>query len=73
MTTFTDTEAERRLSVVLDLAKTDGEVQITGADGTIFAVRPVPRSPLDVGWITLDPPLTADEIVSLVREGRERA
>lgn len=72
MTTFTDAEAERQFSTLLDIVKAEGEVRITGGDGTQFAVRRLPRSPLDVGFITLDPPITADEIVSLVREGRER-
>ena len=34
--------------------------------------RARPRSPLDVGFITPRQPITANEIVALVREGRER-
>ena len=52
--------------------RTQGEVRIKGVDGQEFMVRPVNRSPLDVGKVELNPPLTADEIVRAVREGRER-
>ncbi len=72
MKTFTDTEAEQQFAAVLAEAKAVGAVRIRGIDGTDFVVRPVARSPLDVGFVKIDPPLTADEIVSLVREGRER-
>jgi hypothetical protein len=72
MTTFTDNEAERRFADVLARAKAEGEVRITAGDGTEFAVRRLLRSPLDVGFVKIDPPLTADEIVSLIHEGRDR-
>ena len=46
--------------------------RIKRSDGQEFIVRPAARSPLDVGSVTIDPPLTADEIVAAVRAGRER-
>ncbi len=57
---------------MLDDAKKQGEVRIKLADGEEFILRPVSRSPLDVGSVKLDPPITAEEIVQFVREGRKR-
>lgn len=59
-------------SIVLDKAKVEGGVLITRRDGTMFEILPVPRKelPLDVRGVDLD--LTADEIVSIIRESRER-
>jgi hypothetical protein len=71
MTTFTDTEAEQKLSAILDQADSDGEVRIRRANGKVFMIRPA-RSPLDVGFVDVQPPLSVDEIVQVVREGRER-
>ena len=72
MTTFSTAEAEKQLSKLLEQACTQGEVRIKGVDGQEFIVRPVNRSPLDVGKVEVKPPLTAEEIISAVREGRER-
>lgn len=72
MTTFTDTEAERQLAAVLEQASAQGEVRIKRADGQEFILRPAGRSPLDVGCLDVQPPLTTEEIVAAVREGRDR-
>ncbi len=72
MTTFTDIEAEKRFLALLDQADADGEVRIRRANGREFVLRPAIRSPLDVGYVDVQPPMTADEIVRAVREGRER-
>ena len=72
MTVFTDLEVQTQLSRVLDQARAQGEVRIKRGDGEEFVLRPASRSPLDVGSIKLDPPITAEEIVRFVREGRER-
>jgi prevent-host-death family protein len=70
--TYTYSEARQNLSSVLDQAEQDGEVRIIRKSGKIFVIRPdsPSRSPLDVPGIKLN--LTADEIVNIVREGRER-
>jgi len=73
MTTFSTAEAEKQLLKLLEQARIQGEVRIKRADGQEFVVRPAGRSPLDVGQIEVNPPLTADEIISAVREGRERS
>jgi antitoxin (DNA-binding transcriptional repressor) of toxin-antitoxin stability system len=72
MTSYTFSEARQNFAAVLEKAKAEGGVMITRRDGTIFEILPVPRKelPLDVRGVDLD--LTADEIVSLIRETRER-
>jgi len=73
MTVFTDEEARRRFDALLHEARTSGEVRIRTGDGKEYVVRPAPtgRSPLDVG--SVDVKLSAQQIVDIVREGRERA
>jgi len=64
-------EARQKLSVVLDRASAEGEVRILGRDGGEYIVRPARSgSPLDVEGVETD--ITIDEIISAVREGRER-
>ena len=72
MTVYTYSEARQRLSSVLDEAERDGSVRIRRRDGREFELVPVAQaaSPFEVGSAALD--LTADEIVSAIREGRER-
>jgi antitoxin (DNA-binding transcriptional repressor) of toxin-antitoxin stability system len=72
MTSYTFSEARQNFAAVLEKAKVEGGVLITRRDGTIFEILPVPRKelPLDVRGIDLD--LSADEIVSIIRETRER-
>jgi antitoxin Phd len=66
-------EARRKLAILLDEALRDGAVRIQRHDGAEFEISPVHRkgSPLDVPGVPLD--LTAEEIVSVLRETRERA
>ncbi len=72
MTTYTFSEARQKLSSVLEKARTQGEVLIKRKDGSIFVVKPMSskRSPLDVAGINVN--LSAEEIVDIVREIRER-
>ena len=71
MTVYTLEEAEGRLTAVLEKAMAEGEVCIQGEQGRRFTLKPVARrSPLDVEGVDLD--LSRDEIVSIVRESRER-
>ena len=74
MTTYTDVQLKEQPSEVLDKASAEGEVRIRRIDGSEFQLRPLPikKSPLDVGYVKLKNPLSADEIVALIREGRER-
>ena len=72
MTIYTFSEARQKLASVLEKAKTDGRVLVKRKDGSLFAIQPVSKkeSPLDVEGIDIG--LSADEIVGIVREIRER-
>ncbi len=72
MTVYTYSQARQRLSDVLNEAERDGSVRIRRRDGREFELVPVERSdsPLDVEGAGLD--LSAEEIVSAIRETRER-
>ena len=72
MTIYTFSEARQKLASVLEKAKTDGRVLIKRKDGSLFAIQPVSKreSPLDVEDIDIG--LSAEEIVGIVREIRER-
>jgi hypothetical protein len=69
---YTYSQARQNLSTLLDQAAEQGEVRIKRKDGQVFIVRPEPRegSPLDVEPVDLG--ITTDEILALIREGRER-
>lgn len=72
MTVYTYSEARQKLASLLDEARREGAVQIRRRDGTTFTVtltRPQ-GSPLDVPGV--DVGLSREEIVDLVRQGRER-
>lgn len=72
MRTYTFSEARQNFSTVLDRAKAEGQALIKRRDGSLFVIKPVsrPSSPLDVEGVDLG--LSAEEIVGIVREGRER-
>ena len=72
MKVYTYSEARQQLSNVLDQARTEGEVRVKRRDGQEFVIKPVEKSssPLDIEGI--DGALSAEEIVAIVREGRER-
>jgi hypothetical protein len=57
---------------VLEKAQKEGEVLIKRKDGSVFIIKPVKKtgSPLDVKGI--DAELSADEIIDILREVRER-
>ncbi|MGC2238404.1 MAG: hypothetical protein WA584_19775 [Pyrinomonadaceae bacterium] len=65
-------ETQENLSILLERASEEGEVRIKRADGQIFVLKPEKpkRSAFDVAGIDLD--IATEEIVELVREGRER-
>jgi hypothetical protein len=72
MIVYTYSEARQNLATLLEQADKEGEVRIRRKDGQVFVIRPQPRadSPLDVEGVDLE--ITTDEIIDLVREGRER-
>jgi len=73
MIVYTYSQARQNLASLLDQATREGEVRIRRKDGQVFIVKPQPRtdSPLEVKRVDLG--VTTDEIVSIVREGRERS
>ena len=57
---------------LLEVAQRDGAVWIRRRDGRSFVLQPEPAggSPLDVAGVDLG--VTTDELVTIIREGRER-
>ncbi len=72
MEVYTYSEARQKLAMVLDQAENTGKVLIRRKDGRTFALVPeiIASSPLDVPSIKAN--ITTQEIVDIVREGRER-
>jgi antitoxin Phd len=72
MNVYTFSEARQKLATVLDEAQRKGAVRIKRRDGSEFEIAPVrsQASPLDVQGVDLG--LTAEEIVSAIREARAR-
>ncbi len=69
---YTFSEAKQNFSSLFDQAKEEGAVQIARKDGQLFMLMPIApiKSPLDVPGVDLN--LSTDEIISFVREGRDR-
>ncbi len=72
MNVYTFSEARQKLATVLEEAQSKGAVRIKRRDGSEFEIAPVrsKASPLDVPGVNLG--LSAEEIVSAVRESRTR-
>ncbi len=72
MRNYSFSEARQNLASVLDEANKKGSVRINRRDGQAFILKPVPvtGSPLDIQGVNID--ITTQEIIDIVREGRER-
>lgn len=72
MKVYTYSEARQNFASVLECAQKEGAVRITRRDGRAFTIQPEKqsRSPLAVKGVNLK--LARAEILSAVREGRER-
>ena len=72
MQVYTYSEARQKLAMVLEQAENTGKVIIRRKDGRTFALVPekIANSPLDVP--TIEANITTQEIVDIIREGRER-
>ena len=72
MQVYTYSEARQKLAMILDQAENTGKVIIRRKDGRTFALVPekIVYSPLDVP--TIKAKITTQEIVDIIREGRER-
>lgn len=73
MTVYTFSEARQKFASLLERAKRDGAVRVGRRDGQVFLIQPERsrRSPLDVSGVDIS--VTAEEIVAIVREMRQRA
>ena len=69
----TNPENQQSLAALLEQARREGEVRIKGSDGQTFILKPEEskRSALDVVGIDLN--ISTQEIVGLIREGRQRS
>jgi len=72
MQVYTYSEARQKLAMVLEQAENTGKVIIRRKDGRTFSLVPEKStmSPLDVPTIKAN--ITTQEIVDIIREGRER-
>jgi antitoxin Phd len=72
MRVYTYSEARQKLSEVLEQAESTGKVLIRRKDGRTFALRPEKdiSSPLDIPSVKAK--ITTQEIVDIIREGREK-
>lgn len=72
MQVYTYSEARQKLAQVLDQAENTGKVIIRRKDGRTFALIPenIMSSPLDVP--SMKAKVKTQEIVDIIREGRER-
>ena len=72
MRVYTYSEARQNFASILDVATRDGAVAIRRRDGQTFILshQSVGNSDLDVEGIDLG--ITTEEIVDIVRQGRER-
>jgi PAS domain-containing protein len=72
MRVYTFSQARQNFASVLKQASEEGEARIRRKDGSVFVIRPLTPtgSPLDVKGVAIG--LSSEDIVSFVREGRER-
>lgn len=72
MRVYTYSEARQKFSSVLEQAENTGKVLIRRKDGRTFSLVPekFASSPLDVPSVKAK--ITTQEIVDIIREGRER-
>ncbi|MCF6264709.1 MAG: type II toxin-antitoxin system Phd/YefM family antitoxin [Xanthomonadales bacterium] len=72
MRAYSYTEVRQNLASVLDEANEKGVVQINRRDGQSFILKPISTkgSPLDIKGIDVD--ISTEEIVAIIRAGRER-
>jgi hypothetical protein len=70
MKIYTYSEARQRFATLLEQARREGAVGVRRRDGQMFVITPeiAKESPLDIAGIHI--PVTRDEIVSFVHEGR---
>ena len=72
MKIYTFSEARQDFAAVLEQARRDGAVRIQRRDGQRFVLTPEVKadSALAVQGITLDHPISRDEVVATIQESR---
>lgn len=72
MKSYTFSEARQNFAAVLEQARRDGAVRIQRRDGQSFALVPEEQktSPLDVTGVTLARPISRDDILDSIQDGR---
>ncbi|MGD8337285.1 MAG: type II toxin-antitoxin system prevent-host-death family antitoxin [Desulfobacterales bacterium] len=72
MQVYTYSEARQKLALVLEKAERTGKVLIRRKDGRTFALVPEKTASFSLDVPTIKANITTQEIVDIVREGRER-
>ncbi len=73
MKSYTFSEARQNFAAILEQARRDGAVRIQRRDGQNFVLTPEPQktSPLDIPGITPSTPITREDILQSIQEGRQ--
>jgi PHD/YefM family antitoxin component YafN of YafNO toxin-antitoxin module len=72
MQVYTYSEARQKLALALEKAERTGKVLIRRKDGRTFALVPEKTASFSLDVPTIKANITTQEIVDIVREGRER-
>jgi antitoxin Phd len=72
MQVYTYSEARQKLAMILDQAENTGKVIIRRKDGRTFALVPEQTSPSPLNVPTIKANISTQEIVDMIRAGRER-
>ena len=72
MKSYTFSEARQNFAAILEQARRDGAVRIQRRDGQSFVLVPEQRntSPLAIAGITLAQPISREDILASIQEGR---
>lgn len=72
MTAYTLKDVEERLPAVLATLARDGKALLVGPGGTAFEIRAHEPNPADWSEIEAVPGLKLDDVLSVIRESRDR-
>ena len=73
MKVYTFSEARQNFASLLDEAQKEGAVRVTRRDGRAFTIQPAKETPSPLAVKVVPVEVKRSDIVSAVREGRERA
>lgn len=72
MAIYTYTAARQKLAKLLDEAKKNKEVLIKRKNGDVFVLKKISKPAKEINITGINIPIKRQEIVEIVREGRER-